>query len=340
MPVRAIDVSRWQGAIDWRQVAASGVAGAWIKVGGADAGRYKDSRAFENMFNARGVLPFGTYYFSQPAVGQAEVQAQHAVQCGHGDGELWPMLDLETNPHGLSRRQLDEFASQFCDEVMRLTGRESILYCGVGTGVGWTDAAPACPLWIANYGMNRAGITPPSFAPALPARWSSWSIWQFNSTTRVPGIAGNTVDQNVVTDEFWGQMLGGASMVPVVREEWRMKAIMVDGEETQYRVVTDGFGRDRRCPMPNPAYKAVLEKAGAVDQTDVVVLSDPDEVAAFKSIPVSNAEYTADLGALVLAGETVRQVNEHTNKAAAGGQVEVAADAILDELADRLTPKT
>jgi GH25 family lysozyme M1 (1,4-beta-N-acetylmuramidase) len=213
MGVRAIDVSRHQGTIDWRAVKASGVQGAWIKVGGADGGTYRDSRAGSNLTAAdEAGIAYGTYYFAVPSSGSAVAQAQHAVGCGHGRGQLWPAVDVELNPTDLTREQLDRWTAEFCAEVKRLTGRESVVYCNASGGmdgrtfVGWTDAAARCPLWIANYGPNRPGTTPPAFSPALPTVWSAWAVWQFNDQTPVAGIQSATVDQNVVADAFWAQM--------------------------------------------------------------------------------------------------------------------------------------
>jgi lysozyme len=192
MGVRAIDVSRHQGTIDWRAVKASGVQGAWIKVGGADGGTYRDSRAGSNIVGAdESGIAYGTYYFAVPSSGSAVAQAQHAVGCGHGRGQLWPAVDVELNPTDLTREQLDRWTAEFCAEVKRLTGRESVVYCNASGGmdgrtfVGWTDAAARCPLWIANYGPNRPGTTPPAFSPALPTVWSAWAVWQFNDQTPV-----------------------------------------------------------------------------------------------------------------------------------------------------------
>jgi GH25 family lysozyme M1 (1,4-beta-N-acetylmuramidase) len=204
--VRVIDVSVHQGRIDWQAVKDSGVQGAWIKVGGADGGLYWDSRANENLAGAEAVgLPHGTYYFCVPDADPRR-QAQHAVICGHGRGRMLPAADIEVNPHGLGRDEIDLWAGAFCDEVARQVGRESAIYCGMAT-VGFSRHAPShCALWIANYGTNRPGTVPPNFRPALPPAWSDWDAWQYNSVTRVPGIPGNTVDQNVVTDAFWARM--------------------------------------------------------------------------------------------------------------------------------------
>jgi GH25 family lysozyme M1 (1,4-beta-N-acetylmuramidase) len=209
--IRAIDVSIHQGPIDWAAVKASGVQAAWVKVGGADGGHYRDGRAGTNLAGVEAAgIPYGTYYFCSPAPGNAVDQARHAVTCGHGRGQLWPAADLEINPVHMSNEQLDVWLGQFCAEVARQTGRESLWYGNFNTGVGFTTRAPSCPCWIANYGTNRPGTTPPAFTPRVPPHWSGWDIWQFNSETRVPGITDNTVDQNVVSDAFWARMTTSA----------------------------------------------------------------------------------------------------------------------------------
>lgn len=207
MGIRAIDVSRWQLDIDWPLVAASGVQAVWIKVGGSDGGRsYKDSRADANMRGAEAAgLPWGTYYFCDTQR-PAREQARHGVICGHGGGRLWPAADLEQNTGALDHRALDRWLADFCDETRQLTGRESLWYGGVNTGVGYSDEPPSCPVWIANYGSNVAGTTPPSYRPQLPPAWSTFDVWQFNSATAVPGIP-TSVDQNVISDDFWHRML-------------------------------------------------------------------------------------------------------------------------------------
>jgi GH25 family lysozyme M1 (1,4-beta-N-acetylmuramidase) len=211
-----IDVSRWQGWIDWYAVVGAGVQGAWIKCGGADGGWYQDSRWLENERNAAAAgMLYGAYYFASPSVGSAPGQAGHAMGLGLGRGTLGSVLDIEHNAHGLSPAQLDEWGEAFCDEVERLGGRRpAIVYSGAYFGVGFSASHPIGnrPFWLANYGSNQPGTSPPNFNPPVPAAWADtgWSAWQFNSTTTVPGITENVVDQNTVREAFWSELLGGA----------------------------------------------------------------------------------------------------------------------------------
>lgn len=211
--VWTIDVSRWQGSIDWRAVKARGVAGAWIKTSGSDGGNYADPLARGNIIGATAVgMPWGTYHFASPAPGNAVAQAQFALQQGYGKGTLWPTLDLEWNPAGMSGPALDQWALDFNGEVRRQTGRTSIIYGGAYfAGWGTNPALTQYPLWIANYGSNVAWSNPcQRSSPPVPNAWGSigWSVWQHNSTTRIDGIAANSVDMNITTPELWGRMTG------------------------------------------------------------------------------------------------------------------------------------
>ena len=64
MEIRGIDVSHWQGDIDWNKVKKDGIEFAIIKAGGSDAGFYKDSKFEKNYAGAKAAgLAVGAYYF-------------------------------------------------------------------------------------------------------------------------------------------------------------------------------------------------------------------------------------------------------------------------------------
>jgi len=339
--IRAIDVSTHQGRIDWPAVKASGVQAVWVKVGGADGGHYRDGRAGENLAGVEAVgLPFGTYYFCSPSPGSAVDQARHAVTCGHGRGALWPAADLETNPHGMSNEQLDRWLGDFCAEVMRLTGRESIWYGNFNTGVGFTTRAPECPCWIANYGNDRPGTTPPAFTPRVPSAWSTWDVWQFNSTTRVPGVTANTVDQNVISDAFWARMTSGAT-TPTAHEEddminWRPVHCPNETGDLQWMLVWDGEARPRRLPL-GPGDPGFYWGLGWLQDTTPIVKTGA-EAARFLALPVAEPQQPIDPVALAAA---LRQPLVDVVTAVLQAQhVDVdehaVAQAVVDELDQRL----
>ena len=64
MTIKGIDVSHWQGTIDWNKVKKAGIEFAIIKAGGSDAGFYTDSKWEANYKGAKAAgIPIGAYYF-------------------------------------------------------------------------------------------------------------------------------------------------------------------------------------------------------------------------------------------------------------------------------------
>ena len=108
--VRGIDVSQWQGAIQWSRLPGAGVRFAIIRLSNNMS---LDTRFNENWAAARtaGVLR-GAYHYFNPttsATGQANFFVDHLLSRGFGDGDLPPMLDIEyanvdTNGDGVNDR--------------------------------------------------------------------------------------------------------------------------------------------------------------------------------------------------------------------------------------------
>jgi GH25 family lysozyme M1 (1,4-beta-N-acetylmuramidase) len=325
--VRAIDVSVWQGAIDWRAVAASGVRGAWVKVGGADnpqtrnRGLYKDSRADENIAGATAAgIAVGTYWWCRPGgAASALEQAEFAVACGHGRGALWPGADLESNPHGLSHADYDAWASDFCWHVGRLTTRESMAYTFTGARViGYSGLAPVhCPMWIANYGGNQPGTLPPDFAPGIPPGWARWHVWQFNDKTRIPGVTANTVDQNTVADDFWWLMIAGSVRRKLMSGTAVVDVIEATGVPGLWRYFVDGFGIERRVHVDSPAAHRALARIGEIDSVATdggpapapPVVLHGDEAQWFASLePANESRQSAEWATVGMLRAVVGQV--------------------------------
>lgn len=64
MTRKGIDVSHWQGTIDWNKIKKAGIEFAIIKAGGSDAGFYTDSKWEANYKGAKAAgIPIGAYYF-------------------------------------------------------------------------------------------------------------------------------------------------------------------------------------------------------------------------------------------------------------------------------------
>lgn len=194
---KIIDVSRWQNFINWQQVRGN-VGAAMIKIGGSDDGMYMDGQAQRNVIEARANnIPIGVYVFLGGVHGISD-EVQHIVNLVNQIGGLRPgeplALDWEMRRSGL-------------DEVAYLTGiakglgakgfAAPLVYMNlnyVRTNDWSSLVSYGCGLWVAAWGDNDAFAEPGEVPPS--DEWPFWAIWQYSSTTTVPGIVGR-VDHNL-----------------------------------------------------------------------------------------------------------------------------------------------
>ena len=182
--VHGIDVSAYQGRIDWPEVARNRVRFAFIKA--SEGGTLRDPRFARNWKSARAAgLLCGAYHYFQPNR-DGEQQAQLFIRTVPlAPGDLPPVLDVEAasfHDVAVMRREVAVWLTL----VEAHYGVQPILYSNHSFYqrhlAGHFDDYP---LWLAHYEVAR---------PAL-AR-SKWIIWQHSDEAYVPGIRG-VVDFNV-----------------------------------------------------------------------------------------------------------------------------------------------
>ena len=187
-----IDVSHWQGSINWSKVKASGKQFAFMKA--TESTTYTDTAFATNWAGAASVGIYrGAYHFARPstAAGSAVKQADYFVSrvgSFQGAGILPPVLDLEATG-GLGVTALRTWTQAWLTRVEQLTGRVPILYFSPSfweTNLGNSKAFTRYPLWIAHYTTG---------SPRVPGGWPTWTFWQRTSSGSVSGISGN-VDMN------------------------------------------------------------------------------------------------------------------------------------------------
>lgn len=181
--VEGIDVSRYQGVIDWVSVAQSGRAFAITRV--SDGTRFPDAQFARNwsMIPARGLVR-GLYQFfraGQDPIAQADLMLNMTAADPVSYGDLPPVMDIET-ADGQATSVVRANMQTWLDYVQAATGMVPIIYTAnfmssiIGTGFA------GYPLWVANWGAT---------CPLMPTGWTSWIVWQYSSTGSVPGISGN-----------------------------------------------------------------------------------------------------------------------------------------------------
>jgi GH25 family lysozyme M1 (1,4-beta-N-acetylmuramidase) len=182
-----MDVSHYQGAIDWDTVSAY-MNFAIVKA--TEGTGYQDPYFNWNWSEmARVGVIRGAYHFARPNLDPFD-QADfflNVVQPQSGDIQV--CLDLEVTG-GLRPADLWAWVQNFVAEIQYWTGLSPCIYTSpsfwinqVGNPLDNLD----CPLWIAHWGVSR---------PTVPRAWSTWTFWQYTSTGSVPGVAGSVDRDN------------------------------------------------------------------------------------------------------------------------------------------------
>lgn len=199
-PYRYIDVSRYQGAIDWAQVAAAGYKGAMLKTVSTNHklskradGLYIDPTFETNYRNARAAgLDVGVYYYTY-ATSEAMADAELALlrQAVYGKELTLPVaVDVEDNRLGnLDKQSLTDLTAYALHEVEQL-GFYAQLYT-------YTSFAKA-HLFVGGAALHPYDVWLADYTGKTPNVTFNYNAHQHTSKGRVPGISGN-VDLNVTT---------------------------------------------------------------------------------------------------------------------------------------------
>lgn len=184
-----IDVSEYQGNIDWNAVKTSGISFSFIKA--SEGTSITDSMFSTNYAAAKsaGVLR-GAYHYARPGESSATQQATHflnVVDAVGGIDELPAALDVEDNG-GLTNQELAAWIRSWVSQVASSTGKTPLLYTYVSFANSYLEPGLAnLQLWLAEYGVAE---------PQNAGGWTTWTFWQYTDTGSVSGISGN-VDLDV-----------------------------------------------------------------------------------------------------------------------------------------------
>lgn len=198
--VPGIDVSYWNAGIDWPKVRATGQRYVFVKASEADY--HRDTTFDDNWLGAKSAgLLRGAYHFFRCNV-DAKRQADtfiNYVKSFNDDGELPPVLDLETND-GQKREKIILAVKTWLDRVEAAFGKKPIIYSGQYFLQDYLSEAGGGPpawtkdysLWLAQYPNNYVD----GMQPYLPRGWFKWTFWQYSDKGRINGINAK-VDLNV-----------------------------------------------------------------------------------------------------------------------------------------------
>lgn len=194
---KGIDVSRYQGDIDWERVRADGVEFAFIRAGirGYGTGKLVPEEGFaDNLVEAVNAgVDVGAYFFSQ-AVNEAEAveEADLVINALSGNGIPYPVVyDLEKvkspdgRMNGMSKEEMTKVCIAFCERIKE-AGYTPMIYGNLETFCLMLDMKQLedYPKWFAFYQEEF-------YFPY------DYQIWQYSDKGRVDGITGD-VDMNIL----------------------------------------------------------------------------------------------------------------------------------------------
>lgn len=257
MSKKVIDVSSYQGTIDWRKVKEAGIQGAIIKVIRRDL---NPDKQFENNWNGCEIaaLPvIGVYNYSYATTAEkAKTDARRVITILSGRKiKVWlDVEDVSLNGLGLT---LLEIIKAYQNEV-----EHAGLEFGVYTGLSFYNSnlkpyisEPLCSFWIARYPsdiiMNVSGNPQFNKKPLINQLLEGW---QYTSKGRVAGVKGN-VDMNLWysdTKEEAADIIMNPYSAP--ERFLRLKTPYLYGSDVkwvQYHLVRLGFLPAQNCKGKN-----------------------------------------------------------------------------------------
>ena len=178
--VAGIDVSSYQGEIDWKQVKTAGVTFAFARA--ADGTALVDERFADNYKRMkRAGVRRGAYQVFRASVDPKE-QANLFIKLVHriGRPDLPLVADVET-ADGQDPETLRTALRKWLRHVEKRTRRRPIIYTSPSMSETLGKRFGRYHLWVAHYEVD---------CPTLPEGWRRWTFWQHSSKGQLLGIAG------------------------------------------------------------------------------------------------------------------------------------------------------
>jgi len=204
--IQGIDISRYQGNVDWAALARAGTRFVFIKA--TEGGDYIDPQ-FQSYWDAarRAGIPRGAYHFVYWCRSASEQALWFMLNVPNDADALPPVVDVEWNSSSRNcpNQATPEAARQMVRELLAAfeayTGKRPIIYTDINFHrdvIEGHHEFDAYPFWVRSVAAE----------PHERYENRPWTFWQFTATGRVPGIDGN-VDRNAFagSERDWNRWL-------------------------------------------------------------------------------------------------------------------------------------
>lgn len=191
LPVQGIDISKYQGDVDWRAVQRAGISFAYMKV--SEGGDHVDGKFYQNWENAaRAGVARGAYHFMYWCRTASEQAVWFTQAVPQDPTQLPPVLDLEWNhasitcPKEVPREEAIARIKKMLEIMEYHTGKKPIIY----TDINFHRDVLEGEFKGYEFWLRSVAAEPRERYAGRP-----WTFWQYTATGRVPGINGD-VDRN------------------------------------------------------------------------------------------------------------------------------------------------
>lgn len=198
-----IDVSGWQGNVNYAQVKNSGIEIVYMK--SSEGSNFVDPYFNQNYTNARANgLKVGFYHYVTAKTNEEAVNEAKFFVATISGKEPDCKLAMDFESFGsLSIEEINEIGITFVRTVEDLSGKEVIIYSNTNDATNiFSGELTNYPLWVAQYEIEQ---------PTPNGKWNTWAGWQYTDVGEVAGISGY-VDRNKFTEEVF---LENTSQIPL-----------------------------------------------------------------------------------------------------------------------------
>lgn len=281
-----IDVSEWQGDIDFTEVKASGIDIVYIK--SSEGSNYIDPYFKSHYYSAKeNGLNIGFYHFlTAQNEEDALAEAKFFASVINGlDSDCKLAMDFEVFD-GLSLAEINDISLAFLSEVENLTGKEVVIYSDAynARATFSSRVASEYPVWVAEYGSDE----PES------GQWSTWIGFQYTNQGEVSGISGY-VDRDYFTSDIF---LSDNSTISVPDSS-------TPSVNTDYVIVKYGNTLSQIALKYNTSYQ-YLAKINDIQNPNLIYVGEKIYVPTLEK---SNVGDTSHVLYIVKRGNTLTQIS-------------------------------
>jgi lysozyme len=180
--IKGVDVSKYQGTVNFDQVKAAGIHYVFIRA--TEGITYQDPDYKNNHQKAKAAgLRVGAYHFYETDDNPKAQLENFKSWVTLGQGDMAPVIDIE-KLHQKDDKDLIANLLIFLNGLETHYGIKPIVYTGENFANEYIFALGHYPLWLAQYQVKN---------PKVPDGWHGWDFWQWSQSGTIDGIKG-TVD--------------------------------------------------------------------------------------------------------------------------------------------------